>query len=332
VITPGQNSYEVVLADQYFLRDLVESITLEESLDEIAMRATVRLAVIPDLQQAGIAPGQQMRVSGIPFGGSGMVYLLHPGVVWDCSSSTRGQKLLTAVVYDTTIYLSKSEDEYLFPAGETASSRLSRYATDWDFKLFNMPDTGITLPKAVYRTRTIYSMIQEDLRETVKRGGEMYRPRMTPYGLELYKLGGNDPVWALETGQNVEDLSQRRTLDGAVTRVKVLGNAAEDERSPVLAVVTGEIEKYGTLQKVVSDSGLTDTGSAMSAGEKHLAGITETISVTCIDINTIRAGDRVQLDGYELLVTSVRHDLGQPGRMSLELAEDEVVRRRYYSG
>lgn len=332
MINSGLNKYEVVLANQYFLRELLESVTLEDSLDEIAYRATVRLVVTPDFQQIGIAPGQEMRVSGIPFGGTGMVYLLHPGVVWQCDSVTRGQKHLTATVYDTTIYLAKSQDEYLLPAGQTATQRLQQYASDWGVSLGQVADTGITLAKAVYRARSIYSMIQADLRETVAKGGEMFRPRMTPDGLELMRLGSNETVWVLETGQNVEEIDQRRTLEGAVTQVKVLGNASEDQRSPVLALVTGETELYGTLQKVYSDTKITDAGAAQTAGEKLLCGMQETISITCLDINTIRAGDKVLLNGMDLLVTSVRHELDTPGKMNLELAEYDYVRRRYYSG
>lgn len=328
MINPGLQRYEVVLANKYFLRELVESITLEESLDEIAYRATVRLVVTPDFP--GIAPGKECRISGVPFGGSSMVYLLHPGVVWECESETRGQKHLTATIYDRTIYLAKSEDEYLFPAGLTASQRLKQYAADWGIPLGQVADTGVPLAKAVYRAQPLWSMIQADLKETVAKGGEMYRPRMTPDGLELVKLGSNETVWVLELEQNIEELTQRRTLEGAVTQVKVLGNAEEDQRSPVLAIVKGEAAKYGTLQRVISDEKIKNAAQAKTAGQKMLAGMQETFTVTGIDINTIRAGDKVQLNGMDLLVRSVRHELGSPGHMTLELAGEDVIRRGVY--
>lgn len=324
------NRYEVVLANQYFLRELMERITLEDSLDEIAYRASVRLVVTDEFQRIGIAPGQEMRVSGVPFGGSGMVYLLHPGMVWQCESETRGQKHVDVTVYDKTIYLAKSEDEYLFPAGQTASQRLQRYAADWGLDLGQVADTGISLAKAVYRARPLYAMIQADLKDTVAKGGEMFRVRMTPDGLELAKLGSNGTVWVLESDRNVEEIRQRRSLEGAATQVKVLGNAPGEGRSPVLALVTGETGRYGTLQKVHSDPRLTDAGAARAAGEKKLCGLQETITVTGLDINTIRAGDKVKLNSLDLLVTSVLHELGAPGRMTLELAAEEYVRRRYY--
>ena len=330
MINPGLSKYEVVLANQYFLREIIENITLDESLDEIAYRATAKMVVTTDFP--GIAPGQEIRVSGIPFGGSSMVYLLHPGVVWEGDSSNRGQKHIQVTIYDKTIYIAKSEDEYLFPAGQTATQRLKQYAKDWGMPLGKIEDTKISLAKAVYRSQSIYSIIQADLKETVKKGGDMFRPRMTPDGLELVKLGSNQTVWVLEVGQNIEEINQRRTLEGAVTQVKVLGNASEEKRSPVLVLVKGETDKYGTLQKVLSDSKIKNAGEAKTAGERMLASLQETITVTGIDINTIRAGDKVMLNGWwELLVASAKHELGSPGHMTLELASEAYIRRRYYT-
>lgn len=329
MINPGLNQYEVVLANKYYLRELIESITLEDALDEIAYRATIRMVVTSDFP--GIAPGQEMRVSGIPLGGSNMVYLLYPGMVWEAESINRGQKHIDVTVYDKTIYLAKSEDEYLFPAGITATQRLKRYASDWGIPLSNNADTKIQLSKAVYRPQSIYSMIRADLQETASKGGDMFRPRMTPNGLELIKLGSNSTVWTLET-ENIEELTQKRTLEGAITQVKVLGHADEDKKSPVLAIVKGEVGKYGTLQKVLQDEKIKNPTQAKTAGEKLLSGIQETFTVVTTDINTIRAGDKVQLNSMDLLVTSVRHELGSPGHMTLELASEDYVRRRYYAG
>lgn len=316
------------MANKYFLRELVESISLEESLEEIAYRASARLVVTPDFPP--ISPGQEIRISGIPFNGTDMVYLLHPGVVWECNSSTQGQKHLTATVYDKTIYLAKTEDEYIFPTGQTATQRLRHYASDWGIKLGQLSDSKIALAKSIYRAQPIYSMIQADLKETVKKGGDMYRVRMTPNGLDLVKLGSNKTVWVLEDERNLQEISQHRTLEGVATQVKVLGKESEGKRTPILTTVTGEISKYGTLQRVLQDEKVKTVAQAKSAGQKMLSGVQETISVKCLDINTIRAGDKVKLNGMELLVTSVQHELGASGSMQLELASSDYVRRRYY--
>jgi hypothetical protein len=122
-------------------------------------------------------------------------------------------------------------------------------------------------------------------------------------------------------------------LEGAVTKVKVLGKEDNPESATeILAVETKETELYGTLQKVVMDSDITTVSEAVTAAKGFLAGIQETLSVSAIDINTIRAGDKVELvgSGMELIVTSVKHELGRPGKMTLELASFDYVKRRYF--
>ncbi|MFB0844611.1 XkdQ/YqbQ family protein [Paenibacillus oleatilyticus] len=323
------NQYEVILANQYIITDMVEKITLEESLDEIAYRATIDLVITDDFPAIG--PGQEIRISGIAPQGTSLVYLFHPGVIWECSSRNSGQKHLTVTAYDKTIYLNKCEDEYLLPAGQTASQRLKRYAADWGIPLGHVAETGKSLAKSVYRSQTIFSMILNDLKDTVSRDGLMYRARMTPNGLELYEIGSNSPVWMLDMDQNVEEITQKRTLEGAVTQVKVLGKAKEEDKPvPVLAVEKGETEKYGTLQRIIQNSNIETASQAKKAAQKLLTGMQETVTVTAIDINTIRAGDKVQIKDLAFIVTSVRHELGMPGSMTLELMHIDAVRRKYF--
>lgn len=325
-------SYEVVLDNKHYLRELIESITLKDSLEQIAYEATIQLKVPAEGMQ--IEPGQTIRISGVPFDGENMVYLLHPGVVWDLSSNTKGSKHITVVVYDRTIYLMKSEDEYFFKSGGTASQRLKKYATDWGIPLGNIPNISTKLSKATHRAQPIYNMITSDLQETVKKGGDMYIPRMTPAGLELFKIGSNKTVWNLEA---VEDVTQVRTLEGAITKVKVIGNAEQsgksgpDSPSPVLAIVSSpEIPKLGTLQKIVQDEDTKTAAAAKKLAQSMITGVNQTFTVRALDINTLRSGDLVHFNGLKLIVTSVTHELGSPGHMSMELASMDFVKRRYF--
>lgn len=319
-------SYEVVLQNKYYLRELIESISLSDSLDQIAYQASVTMNIPADFP--GIEPGQEIRISGVPFGESGQVYLIHPGVIWDCSSTAGMTKKMTLTVYDRTIYLAKSEDECLFAAGGTASQRLKKHAADWSIKLAQVPDTKTKLKKSVYRAQTIYNMIMSDLKETVKSGGDMYIPRMTASGLELFKIGGNKTVWRLE---GIEEATQNRTLEETVTRVKVLGSeSGQDAPSKVLAIASGQTAEYGVLQRIVQDDDVKTADAAKKMAESMLTGKGVTYSVSCTDLNTIRAGDKVNFNGMGLIVTSVTHQLGDPGHMTLELSSFEDVKRRYF--
>jgi len=318
--------YDLYVEETHSFWEVMENCIIEESLDEIAMRGTTKIIVTKDFP--GISPGQRARIVGKAFQKETKVSLIHPAVVWECDSQNNGIKHLDVTIYDATIYLAKSEDEYWFPAGQTADQRLRKYAADWGIPLSNVPNTGIKLDKAIYRSQTIYSMIRNDLVETVKKGGKMYRPRMTPQGLELFEIGSNKEVWELEANLNIDQL---RTLEGVITQVKVLGSADDEKKSPVLAVVTGETGKFGTLQKVLRDDKIKNPGQATAAAKPLLSKtFTETFSVTSIDVNTIRAGDKTILNGIELIVTSVRHELGTPGQMILQLASMDQVKRRYF--
>lgn len=320
-------SFQVVLADKHDITDFVEEITLEESLEEIAYRANLRLLVTSGLP--AIAPGQAIRISCVPYGGGTKLEpVLHPGIVWECQSDDSGTKHLNVTVYDRSIYLAKSEDEKLMPAGQTASQRLREYAKDWGVPVGDVAETPVQLSRGIKRAQSIMSMITGDLQETADKGGGMYRPRMTPAGLGLVKLGSNRTVWELAL---LEQITQTRTLEGAVTQVKVLGAATGDNRlSPVLAVVKKDTEKYGTLQKIVDDCKIETPAEAKEVAGKLLLGMQETFSVTAPDINTIRAGDLVVLNRMSLIVMRVNHRLSEPGRMELELAAEGKVRRGCY--
>ena len=325
-------TYKVIVDDKYDITKLVETITLKDSLDQIAYQANIRLAVSASSGLPSISPGMAVRISGVPFGEKSMVHLLHPAVIWEVESSNSGTKRLSLTVYDRMIYLEKSEDEFLLPKDQTATQRLKTYAKEWKIPYATLPETKTKLGKAVYRSQTIFSMMFADLKETAKSGGEMYHPRMTPGGLQLFQVGSNAKVYELD---RLIDLTQMRTLEGAVTKVKVMAASespsGKEVPSKVLAIEQDGVEELGTLQKLVEDDQVKSTTAAKKLAKSHLTGIQETFTISAPDINTIRAGDAVLLKGLKLIVMSVSRDLSAgPGTMTLELGTAELVKRRYY--
>src|SRR5690242_18538783 len=97
------NKYDIILRGQYYLRDLVESIALSDSLNEISARADVSLIVTDDLQRIGLANGDSFQVIGIPYGGTTQQVLLD-GVMWEANSNKTGVKRISITAYDKTIY------------------------------------------------------------------------------------------------------------------------------------------------------------------------------------------------------------------------------------
>ncbi|RPK24178.1 XkdQ/YqbQ family protein [Paenibacillus xylanexedens] len=325
-------TYKVIVDDKYDITKLVETITLKDSLDQIAYQANIRLAVSASSGLPSISPGMAVRISGVPFGEKSMVHLLHPAVIWEVESSNSGTKRLSLTVYDRMIYLEKSEDEFLLPKDQTATQRLKTYAKEWKIPYATLPETKTKLGKAVYRSQTIFSMMFADLKETAKSGGEMYHPRMTPGGLQLFQVGSNAKVYELD---RLIDLTQMRTLEGAVTKVKVMAasesTSGKEVPSKVLAIEQNNVEELGTLQKLIEDDQVKSTTAAKKLAKSHLTGIQETFTISAPDVNTIRAGDAVLVKGLKLIVMSVSRDLSAgPGTMTLELGTAELVKRRYY--
>jgi len=325
-------TYKVIVDDKYDITKLVETITLKDSLDQIAYQANIRLAVSASSGLPSISPGMAVRISGVPFGEKSMVHLLHPAVIWEVESSNSGTKRLSLTVYDRMIYLEKSEDEFLLPKDQTATQRLKTYAKEWKIPYATLPETKTKLGKAVYRSQTIFSMMFADLKETAKSGGDMYHPRMTPGGLQLFQVGSNAKVYELD---RLIDLTQMRTLEGAVTKVKVMAASespsGKEVPSKVLAIEQNGVEELGTLQKLIEDDQVKTATAAKKLAKSHLTGIQETFTISAPDVNTIRAGDAVLLKGLKLIVMSVSRDLSAgPGTMTLELGTAELVKRRYY--
>lgn len=329
--------YEVVLGNKYYLGDLVESITLSDSIEEFAYRADITLIKTPELKKIvgkeAAIEGMSIRVSGTPFGSAKLVYLFHPAVVWTVEDNEESADHLTLTAFDRSIYLKQSEDDYLFAAGLTATQRLKRYGADWGISISSTcPNTKISLAKAAYRKKTIGAMIMEDLKETAKKGGGLYIPRWPAGGnLTLFELGSNKTVWVFERGVNINSKSTTRTLEDTVTQVKVLGKETGGKRTPVLAIIKGDTKKYGTLQKILQDEKVKTASQGKKAAQALLVGPQRKIIVSGIDINTICAGDKVMIDDEYLITTQVDHEFGNPGEITMTLSSSEHIRRTIYA-
>ncbi|MFS1513043.1 phage portal protein [Chengkuizengella sp. SCS-71B] len=322
-------TFQVVLNQDRDITDLIEKLSLTDSMDQVAYSAELTLIVTEDLQKTGIHNGQTIQVFVQESDSTTQTEVIH-GVIWHIESTKRATKRLEITVYDLSKYLTESEEEYLFTSGQTANQRLKEYANDWNIPLWKVPDTQISLAKSNIAVKKLSSWIQSDLHETANKGGKLYRVRMWPKGLELFELGSNEVVW--EINEDIfEEIKQTRTLNNIATKVKVLGKSQDKQSSPVLAVEEGETNKYGTLQKIIQDSNMTTATEAKKAAQAKLSGYQENFSAVTVDIHSIRAGDLVHINNLDLIVTFVRHELGNPGRMEIKMGSNEYVKRRYFT-
>jgi hypothetical protein len=319
----------IILKNKYKIEQLNEGISLSESIDGIAYTATIKLVVTDELKKIGIVKGDSIEIIEDDFETKKPTSIFK-GIVWEVSNKEKIKSHMTLTCKEKTIYLEECEDEYLFPAGMTATQRAMQYCKDWGIPRSNyFAGTGIILSKAVYRSSSIIDMMLKDLKETAQKGGNLFKFRMAN-GLELGPLGRNETVWKLET--IAEDIESKSSLDGAVTQVKVLGKEEENKKTPVIGIYKKDTDKFGTIQKIVQDEKIKSAAEAKKRAENLFSTGEESVSVSGIDINTIRAGDKVSLNGVFLYAIDVIHDLGKPGKMDLNLGALEYIRRRFYSG
>lgn len=331
-------------------------ITVEESIDDIALRITFTVHITSDFPT--IQNAMDCVIKGVPFGGTSKVTMFS-GVIWQLESSRNGAGKLDITVFERTKYLKESEEQYQFKAG-TASTRLKIYARDWEIPLGNIPDTKTMLAPALYRPQSIFTSIRKDLIETAQKGGDLYKPRIMSSKLELYKIGSNKKVWQLK-GTHY-DVGQSRTMDGMVTQVKILGTKEKVKKAkkrkktskkgqesggklrattttevqtldPIKAVIKGKTDKFGTIQKVIKAEKAADLPGAKKEAQEMLSPtVKEVFRGSGLGINTLRAGDKIEFESlpYPVYVLSVTHRLQEQDEMTITAATLDYIRRELY--
>lgn len=316
----------IILRNKYKIDNLTEGIQLSEAIDGIAYTANITLVETEELKKLGISKGNNIEIYDIDFE-TKTNRQIFKGIIWDIDRSKK-TKRLTMTCKERTIYLEESEDEYLFPS-MTATQRVQRYCRDWGIPIVSLVDTRIKLAKAVYRSDTILGMMLKDLKETAQKGGNLYKLRMLDK-LNIIQLGSNKTTWKLET--IAEDIDKKSSLEGMVTQVKVLGKQEENKKTPVTGIYKKDTSKYGTIQKLVQDEKIKSSVEGRKRANALFNTGEETVRLSGIDINSIRAGDKVSVDAKILYVIDVTHNLGSTGRMNLNLSGLDYIRRRFYSG
>jgi hypothetical protein len=333
--------YETRLGGAFYLGDLVQRITMEESLDELALRANFQVVVSGDSFPA-IGPGQTIEILDALQNN----LVKFDGIIHETDSENRGLKDLDIKAYCRAKYL-ESEDEISLGADMTASERFQLYANKWGIPLGSVASTGQPLDKAIYRPRSLAAMIEADITETAKKNGRMFRVRSNGRQLDLVELGTNPDITVLVPEVNVEKVRQRRTLLDKDTKVKYVGKQRGGTRKPIYGSATGETDEYGTRYRIQVDDRINTLPQANAASARQIIPIEEIITVNVSEeMIDSRAGDKVSLGmtdvtgqyviGFnELLIINLQRQLGNqstPGHCTLELGYPDYVLRRYYLG
>ena len=317
---------KIILRNKYTIENGLIRLTLVDSIDGVAYKCSSTFSNIDPIENLNIKKTDKIQIVDTIFGENYQSTIFN-GIVWGRDKGYKNNTI-DLTCKERTVYLENSEDEYLFGKG-TADERIKQIAKDWNIPLGKIPNTGVKLEKKLEKGNLL-SIIRKFLKETVEKDGKMYFLRMEDK-LNMYELGSNTKVYNLEVF--MVDAKETNSLEGAVTQVKVLGKSKDEKhKTPVLGTFDKDKNKIGTLQRLKQDDKIKNKKDAEKAAKAMFSTGEETIHFTgAVDINVIRAGDKVRLYGKEYYVYDVTHNRLPHATMSINAGTKDYIRRKFYS-
>lgn len=325
---PKYSAYVVSGDKRLNLTSVVTNLERTQNDGEIAQRVNIEVANIKhDGSYLSSIIAVRDRIYIYADTGDGPVEVFR-GYVWERPYISSTEKTLKITAYDNLIYLQKSDDCLYFSAGKSTEAICSQICEEWGIKL-NYKYWSITHPKLPLRGN-LADIFMDDLLNAVK--------KQTGYKWVLYSekdemyiayVGKNETVYTLRARNNAIEARSSVTMDGMVTRVKIMGKADEDERQPVEDTVSGDTAKYGTLQKTINRSEGTSLADAKAEAQETIKEKGTPIKeweTTAVDIPWVKKGDKVKIDAgdmsnKEFIVKSITHD-AKKKEMTVEMFED----------
>ena len=225
--------------------------------------------------------------------------------------------------YDELYNLMKSQDSVYYQEGTTTSAIISDIFGTWGIPLASYNGPSVAHDKIVSTSKNLAELIYSVLDDAAKKGGAPALLRAEKGKVSVIRWGSNSDVWVFDAKNSVQAEYEISTAD-MVTRVKVIGEKNDDERSPVEAVVDGNTS-FGIRQQVHRRGTDETEADAYAAAQDILAEKgkqKETITVRSPDVPFIQKGDRVICHvGYadgSYYVKGVRHSASN-GTMIMDL-------------
>ncbi len=327
-------SYHVVVIDesgnQYNIENFVQNLGWEENENEISARFS--FTARNDDTSKGylssiIKPGCLIGI----FASSGA---LDEEVVrgyvetWNTIQNSSGDTL-RCTGYDDLYKLQKSQDNRYYPSGTGTRAAIESIMNDWEIPRDTYRGPDVAHGKMVYRNSYLSDIIIDLLDDAEKRGSGKHLIRASKGMVSILPRGSNTTVYVF-TEDNTQILSDAVSTENMITRVKVIGQADDEERRNVEAVLNGNTA-YGLRQRIYI-RGMDETlADAKSAAQEILDGegkIEKEMSIQSPDVPFVRKGDIVyvasgSLPGY-YYVNGIQHDVDTYSMtMSLELMEQK---------
>lgn len=232
--------------------------------------------------------------------------------------------------YDNLIYLQESEDSLYFSKGKKTKSVMSTICKKWGIKL-NYTYSSITHGKLVLRGNLTDIFMSDILDKTKRKSGKKYVILSQKDTMYVMPVGTNKKVYEITKKNNAVTARAEETMDGMVTKVKILGQAQKNtQKLPVVTTVKGNTSKYGTLQKLQDKDKDTSKAAAVKEAKytiKEHGKPKKEYIVEASDIPWIKKGDKVYVNAGSiskkyLIVKGIERDISNQKKIMTLTLQD----------
>lgn len=161
--------------------------------------------------------------------------------------SQSSKKTISLKAYDCGIYLANNKDTFNY-TNKKASEIFSDCCTRFGIPFSGVADTSYKIPELPKPNTTAWDAIADALSLTFEATGIRYYPVCKGDQMSLIERRENILQWVIETGVNLQDYTQTKSIEQIKTRIKLLSKEGE-----VLAEASDSAleKKLGIFQDVV---------------------------------------------------------------------------------
>lgn len=203
--------------------------------------------------------------------------------------SQSGKKTMSLKAYDLGIYLANNKDTFNY-TNKKASEIFSDCCTRFGIPASGIADTSYKIPELPKPKTTAWDVIADALSLTFEATGIRYYPVCKGGQMSLIERRENILQWVIETGVNLEDYTQTKSIEKIKTRIKLLSK----EGTVLAEAKDASLEKkLGVFQDVVQINDEMNSGQLTELVNTTLAEnnkATNTLSVSALGLPEVITG------------------------------------------
>lgn len=203
--------------------------------------------------------------------------------------SQSGKKTMSLKAYDLGIYLANNKDTFNY-TNKKASEIFSDCCTRFGIPFSGIADTSYKIPELPKPKTTAWDVIADALSLTFEATGIRYYPICKGGTMSLIERRENILQWVIETGVNLEDYTQTKSIEKIKTRIKLLSK----EGTVLAEAKDASLEKkLGIFQEVVQINDEMNSGQLTELVNTTLAEnnkATNTLSVSALGLPEVITG------------------------------------------